>query len=127
MSNREEYIALTIPTGGAFALIARMALSGLGMLAGLDVDLIGDLRVVADECCDCLTHQPRVPSRIDMRAWLETGALHCCFTAEARGEQSAAPTLELDVTRGVLETLMPDVRLDTDDGGVYQISCAMPV
>ncbi|MEG0742102.1 MAG: hypothetical protein RSB91_00285 [Clostridia bacterium] len=127
MSDREDCITLTIPTGGSFALIARMALSGFGMLAGLDVDLIADLRMVTDECCDCLTHQPCAPERIGVRAWLANDALHCCFTAEVRGERIAEPSLELDVTRGVLETLMPDVRLDTDDGGVYQISCAMPV
>ena len=48
-------------------LIARMALSGLGMLAGLDADLIGDLQTAVNECCDCLLHQTTTPETLVLR------------------------------------------------------------
>ena len=35
--------------------------------------------------------------------------------------------MDLDITRGVLETLMPQVRLKQDGDGVYGIECSMPV
>ena len=33
----------------------------------------------------------------------------------------------LDITLGILETLMPQVRLEEDGDGVYGIECSMPV
>ena len=56
-------------------LIARMALSGLGMLAGLDADLIGDLQTAVNECCDCLLHQTTTPETLVLSARAEKGRL----------------------------------------------------
>lgn len=63
-------------------LIARMALSGLGMLAGLDADLIGDLQTAVNECCDCLLHQPVTPEILVLSAHAGKGRLQFCFSAE---------------------------------------------
>ena len=38
-----------------------------------------------------------------------------------------ADELDMDITRGVLETLMPQVQLEADEDGVHGILCAMPV
>ena len=62
-------------------LIARMALSGLGMLAGLDADLIGDLQTAVNECCDCLLHQPVTPEILVLSAHAGKGRLQFCFSA----------------------------------------------
>ena len=120
-------IKLTIPAEGEYALVARMALSGLALLAGLDVDLIGDLRTVTDECCDCLMHQPLRPACITVDAWIGGGRLFFRFGAEKRCGAGCEQTLQMDITKGVLETLMPEVRLDTDEDGVFGIECSMPV
>mgnify|MGYP004547631985 CR=1 FL=1 len=88
-------------------LIARMALSGLGMLAGLDADLIGDLQTAVNECCDCLLHQTTTPETLVLSARAEKGRLQFRFSAE--GEAGQGPTL------------LPEVRLETDEHGVYGI------
>ena len=62
-------------------LIARMALSGLGMLAGLDADLIGDLQTAVNECCDCLLHQTTTPETLVLSARAEKGRLQFRFSA----------------------------------------------
>ena len=62
-------------------LIARMALSGLGMLAGLDADLIGDLQTAVNECCDCLLHQTITPETLVLSARAEKGRLQFRFSA----------------------------------------------
>ena len=118
-------IELTLPAGREYALVAGMAISGVGVLAGLDVDLIGDLRTVTTECMDCLAHQPSRAGRVAIEAWLDGARLHLRFRARERCPgDAAAPDLEL--TQGVLETLMPDVRLLSDEGGVWGIDCSMP-
>ena len=123
----EHGMQLSIPAQTEDALVARMALSGAGALAGLDVDLLGDLRTVTDECIDCLRHQPNAPARVRVEAGIADGRFQLAFEAEERGAAPAREPLDLEITRGVLETLMPDVRLLTDAGGVYRIECSMPV
>ena len=102
-------------------LIARMALSGLGMLAGLDADLIGDLQTAVNECCDCLLHQTTTPETLVLSARAEKGRLQFRFFAEGEAGQGPADALDAEVARCVLETLLPEVRLATDEHGVYGI------
>lgn len=120
-------VSLTLPSGKDYVLVAGMALSAFGMLAGLEADLIGDLRTVSDECLDCLSHQPGNPAEIEVCAWLNKKQLHVCFRARKRAFGGSQDELGLAVTRGVLETLMPDVRLEMDEGGVCLIECSMPL
>ena len=102
-------------------LIARMALSGLGMRAGLDADLIGDLQTAVNECCDCLLHQPVTPEILVLSAHAGKGRLQFCFSAEGTAGQGPEAALDGEIARCVLETLLPEVRLETDERGVYSI------
>lgn len=65
-------------------LIARMAVSGLGMLANLDADTIGDLRIVTNECCDCLIHQPIFTRSLLIQGWIANERLTVVFTAQGK-------------------------------------------
>lgn len=127
MTETASPIRLSIPAGQQYALVARMALSAMGVLAELDVDLIGDLRTVAAECIDCLSHQPMRAQSILLTSWLEDGRLYCAFEAEQRQSAPCDQPLELDITRGVLETLMPEVIIQSDEGGVKRIQCSLCV
>ncbi|HNW86380.1 MAG TPA: hypothetical protein PLP25_11560 [Candidatus Limiplasma sp.] len=127
MADKRGEIMLSLPADKDFVLLARMAVSGLGMLAGLDVDLIDDLRTATDECCDCLLHQPVRADRLELRARVESGRLYCCLNAVRSGGASDLPQSDLEITRGVLETLMPDVSLQCDACGVGSIGFSLPV
>ena len=120
-------VRITIPVGPEYALVASMALCGLGMLAGLDVDMLGDLRTVASECLDCLAHQSGRPETIAVEAHVVEKRLLMRFQAQNRMQTQEKDLLALDITRGVLETLVTDVRLDVDSDGVHGIGCSMPV
>ena len=104
-------------------LIARMALSGLGMLAGLDADLIGDLQTAVNECCDCLLHQTTTPETLVLSARAEKGRLQFRFSAAEQRchAEGLVDALDAEIARCVLETLLPEVRLETDEHGVYGI------
>ena len=120
-------VSLTLPADAAYTPVATLALSGLGMIAGLDVDLLGDLRTVTAECMDCLLHQAGMPSTISIQACVTDGSLRVCFASEKRTRIREDDPLGIVVTRGVLETLMPDVCLQCDTDGVHHIECSMPV
>lgn len=122
-----QEIRLNIPADQMYAPVVTLALSGLGMVLGLDVDLLGDLRTVAAECLDCLMHQAGKPRTIDVRVWTADGALCVQFEAQDRRRSQPQDDLALEITRGVLETLMPKVQLSADEDGVHGIVCSMPV
>ena len=130
MSNPEQKdgaFLLSLPADMSYLLVARMALSGFGMLAGLDVDQVDDLRTVVDECCDCLLHQGKLPQKFSIAAKVCCGRFCCSFTAEEREEAASADAQDYEVTRCILETLLPDVQLLCDEAGVYCIDVSMPL
>ena len=126
-TNNMQEIRLSIPADMTYKPVVTLALSGLGMVLGLDVDLLGDLRTVAGECLDCLMNQAGRPKTIDMRVWKAGGALCVQFDAMDRERTQPQDELALEITRGVLETLMPEVQLCADEDGVHGIVCSMPV
>ena len=77
-------VRLTIPARQDYALVASMTLCGLGMAAGLDMDLLGDLRTVTCESMDCLLHQAGRPEWIEVRACVKDGRLCVGFHALSR-------------------------------------------
>lgn len=123
MARHEMHLA--IPATTTDVLVMRMAVSGLGMLCGLDVDLIGDLRTVTNECCDCLMGRAHVPEKLIADAALEDGRLVLTFTAEGVGESEGQP-VDRDIAYGILSTLMPEITLREDELGIVQIVCSMP-
>ena len=127
MSAEHQEILLNLPADQEFVLLARMTLCGLGMIAGLDVGLIDDVRAATDECCDCLMHQSMKTQRIEMRAWLDGERLHCCFQAIHADELQPDAQTDHEVSRCVLETLMPDVSLHLDACGVGSIGFSLPL
>lgn len=127
MNNNRHEILLNLPADQEFVLLARMALCGLGMIGGLDVGLIDDLRAATDECCDCLMHQSRKAERIELKAWLDDERLHCCFRAIGTGETLDGAQSDQELSRCVLETLMPDVTLQHDECGVGAIGFSLPL
>ena len=122
----QNKVCLSIPAQKTYVPVASLALSGLGMVLGLDVDLLGDLRTVAAECLDCLMNQAGRPATIEMTANVQDGSLCVNFRACERERVQECDELSIEITRGVLETLMPSVQLEADEDGVHGIECSMP-
>ena len=125
--DRMHEIALKMPANQEDALMARMAVGGLGMLAGLDADTIGDLQTVVNECTDCLLNQPVLPETLAMTGWVENGRLILCWEASGEKGENQQKPLDNEVARCILETLMPQVELKTDRRGVHSILCSIAV
>lgn len=123
----DKSITLTLPADMEYALVARMALSGFGMLAGLDVDLIEDLRTITDECFDCLMHQMISLKQFTVSAEIRDQKLHCSFCGIRSGEAASGQAPDAEITRCILETLVPYVQLHCDENGVCCIEFSMAV
>jgi len=125
--NQESCLTLTVPADPNWMLVVRMALGGAGALMGLGIDLVDDLRTAADETCDFLLHQPRKVNCVNIVCRLEEEAVCTVFTCDFDGECQTCDEVDLDVTRGILETLIPKVELEEDGVCIRSVSLTLPL
>ena len=123
----QQCLTLSIPAEPCWTLVVRMALGGAGALMGLDIDLMDDLRTAADETCDFLMHQPRKVQRIEMACRLEEGAVCTVLSCVWAQECQTCEEMDIDVTRGILETLIPMVELEADGVCIRSVSLTLPL
>lgn len=123
----QQCLTLSIPAEACWTLVVRMALGGAGALMGLDIDLMDDLRTAADETCDFLMHQPRRVKRIQMACHMEQNAVCTVFSCEWAQECQTCEEMDIEVTRGILETLIPQVELEADGVCIRSVSLKLPL
>lgn len=111
-------ITLRVPGQREYALVLRLALSGVAMIKDLDAGSLDDLRNASDEAVDCLLHQGRSVRWLTMTVQDGGDCLTVRLCAEYCGEVSGPVDAdETDVTRAVLETLIPQVGIDCAECG----------
>ena len=118
---RQE-ITLRVPGQREYALVLRLALGGVAMLKDLDAGALDDLRNASDEAVDCLLHQGRSVRWLTLCAADGGDTLNVSICAEFEGESSALVDAdETAVSRAVLETLIPQVDMQTAECGCVQL------
>lgn len=126
MGDRDA-IELRVPGKREYALVIRTALGGAAILKNLDVDAMDDLRMAADEACDCLLHQDATVHALKVTVRDGAGRVHVAIEAELEGDGQGSGEDELAIVRAVLETLAPEVTLLTTPGGcIRRIELALP-
>ena len=118
--NQQE-ITLRVPGKREYALVLRLALGGVAMLKDLDAGALDDLRNASDEAVDCLLHQGRPVSWLTL--YVRDGGEHLtvriCAEFAGPGERVLDPD-EVEVSRAVLETLIPQVEMCAQDCGCVE-------
>lgn len=127
---RKPEISLRVPGKKEYALVLRLALGGVAILKDLDAGTLDDLRVASDEACDCLLHQGREVGQIELTVVDGGDALTVSLGAEfaqSTGEDEESCREETEISRAVLETLVPHVALHAADGGcIARIDLTLP-
>lgn len=123
----KDYLSLSIPADPDWMLVVRLALGGAGALMGLGIDLVDDLRTAADETCDFLLHQPRRVKSLHITCRLKDEAVCTVFVCDWAQECQSCEEMDLDVTRGILETLIPKVELEEDGVCIRSVSLTLPL
>lgn len=114
----KQEITLRVPGKQEYALVLRLALGGVAILKDLDAGALDDLRSASDEAVDCLLHQGREVSWLTLQTQDEGDKLTVRICAEFTGEgEISMDEDELAVSRAVLETLIPEVEMSTQDCG----------
>lgn len=123
----ENSISLTVPGRGDYMLVVRTALGGVGVLMGLDIDLLDDLRGAAEEACDCLRHQPLKAEQLTITCTLQQGVLETVVEARLSDEAQSAQETDMEMTLGILETLIPKVSMYREGDCVNRIVLQLPL
>lgn len=121
---------LRVPGSPEYVLAIRMLLGGAAALMDLSVAALDDLRIAADEACDCLLHQGRAVESLEVRVSGEGKQMTVALTAEfASGARQETEKWRerAELCQGILEALVPQVRLSVEPGtGVRQIVLTVP-
>lgn len=125
--NKPE-ISLRVPGRKEYALVLRLALGGVAILKDLDAGTLDDLRTASDEACDCLLHQGMEAQWLELNVVDGGSQLTASLSADFCGEAGACcDEEEMEISRAVLETLVPKVSLQRADGGcVCRIDLTLP-
>ena len=121
-------ISLRVPGERAYALVIRTMLGGVAILKDLDLDAMDDLRMAVDEACDSLLNQGASVRSLELTVLDRGEALTVSLEAEVNeAETEAAAAGDADMTRAVLETLIPQVSLSATDAGlIRRIDLTLP-
>lgn len=118
--NQQE-IVLRVPGKQEYALVLRLALGGVAILKDLDAGTLDDLRCASDEAVDCLLHQGRPVAWLTLQVQDAGDRLILRICAEFAGPGTqAVDGDELEVSRVVLETLVPEVTMHTETCGCVE-------
>ena len=117
----QQEITLRVPGKQQYALVLRLALGGVAMLKDLDAGALDDLRNASDEAVDCLLHQGREVEWLTLYVLDGGDKLTIRICAEFSGEgELIADADEAEVSRAVLETLIPEVEMCQQDCGCIE-------
>ena len=117
----QQEITLRVPGKQEYALVLRLALGGVAMLKDLDAGALDDLRNASDEAVDLLLHQGRDVEWLTLFV-LDGGdylTVRICAEFSSEG-QFIADADEMEVSRAVLETLIPEVEMHARDCGCVE-------
>ena len=117
----QQEITLRVPGKMEYALVLRLALGGVAILKDLDAGALDDLRSASDEAVDFLLHQGREVSWLTLHVTDGGERLTVRVCAEFSGEGDATVDAdEVEISRTVLETLIPEVEMCRKDCGCIE-------
>ena len=119
-------MTLTVPANKEWALVLRMAASGVSALYDLPLDLMDDLNTAIEESCDLLLPQDYSAESLTLTCEQKPDGLHVTLTARERTRCEEEEKADADIARMIIQTLVRQVTLDQDEGGVHCVHMTLP-
>ena len=115
-------VELSVAADSGMMLVVRLTTAGVVTRAGLTIDAMDNLKIAAEEACNCLISQQNPPQRIGLTYECRDGALCITVAGLDKGcEPCETDEAELEVVRCILETLADEVRFDVCSGWIRAI------
>lgn len=119
-------MVLTVPARAEWTMVLRMAVSGVSAVYDLPVDVLEDLNTAVEESCELLLHQDYRAETLTMVCEEKPDGLHVSITAQERTGRREEEAADADIARMIIETLVRDVELEKDAGGVHCVRMMLP-
>lgn len=117
---------LTVPAREEWIMVLRMAASGVGAMYDLPMDVLEDWITALEESCELLLHQDFTAETLTLQCEEKRDGLHVTLTARERSAQKEEDAADPDIARLIIQTLVKEVSLDQDEGGVHCVRMTLP-
>lgn len=126
MEKNNSNCKVIIPANSDFSVVARMMIAGCCAIYNVDFAIIDDIEVASDEAICCLINQPRKICNIQISIDKKDEGLVLEFVSGSSSLDQQRRKSDVEITRCILETLVPKVNICSDDRGVYCITFYFP-
>lgn len=117
---------VTVPARQEWIMVLRLSASGVGAVYDLPVDVLEDLCTALEESCELLLHQDYAAETLTLQCEEKRDGLHVSLTAQERSAQKEEDAADPDIARLIIQTLVKDVTLEKDEGGVHCVRMTLP-
>lgn len=118
---------LTVPADNRWTLPLRTALSAVGAMAGLSLDMLDDLRIAIDEAFELISNQQRQLESVTMTCRLQNNELLVRLDGKRTCAACRCDPADPETAHLVIGTLVTDLHLEGDSCGIHSVCMAMPV
>lgn len=119
-------MTMTIPARPEWTLALRMAVSGVGAIYNLPVDVLSDLRTAVDESCELLLHQAYCVECLTLSVEEKEDGVYLNIAAKCRDQVQQEPRADAEIAKMIIETLVRQVDLKTEDDSVQEVRMILP-
>ena len=119
-------MTVTVPARQEWIMVLRLSASGVGAVYDLPVDVLEDLCTALEESCELLLHQDYAAETLTLQCEEKRDGLHVSLTAKERSAQKEEDAADPDIARLIIQTLVKDVTLEKDEGGVHCVRMTLP-
>ena len=117
---------MTIPAEEKWTLALRMAVSGVGAIYDLPVDVLADLRTAVDESCELLLHQTYCVQTLTLSVEEKADGVYLSIAAKCCDKVQEEPRADAEIAKLIIETLVRQVDLRTEDDSVQEVRMILP-
>ncbi len=119
-------MTVAVPARKEWALVLRMALSGVSALFDVPVDVMEDLNTAIEESCELLLHQDYTAETLTLKCEAKADGLHVSLSAQERTRCPEEEKADPEIARLIIQTLVRQVDLERDEAGVHCVRMTLP-
>ena len=119
-------MTMTIPAEQKWTLALRMAVSGVGAIYDLPVDVLSDLRTAVDESCELLLHQTYCVQSLTLGVEEKPDGVYLSIAAQCCDQVQKEPRADAEIAKMIIETLVRQVDMKTEDDSVQEVRMILP-